>query len=149
MGESLTSVFSMLIFMKERNYLEVNQLRRAIEVQAFAQAVDRISEEEKNRFTETVSRMENGDHPARVQADQDFHQLLIHCSGNHLLEILMQALSEVCREEILIVLEDAAEEYVEQWRRLPMKIYQCLMDGDKEKGVDAILEHYRCIDHEL
>ena len=47
MGESLTSVFSMLIFMKESNYLEVNQLRRAIEVQAFAQAVDRLSEEEK------------------------------------------------------------------------------------------------------
>ena len=149
MGESLTSVFSMMIFMKESNYLEVNQLRRAIEVQAFAQAVDRISEEEKNRFTETVSRMENGDHPARVQADQDFHQLLIQCSGNHLLEILMQALSEVCREEILIVLEDAAEEYVEQWRRLHRKIYQCLMDGDKEKGVDAIMEHYRWIDHEL
>ena len=146
MGESLSSVFSMLIFMKESNFQEVNQLRKAIEVQAVVQAVDRIGEEEKEQFTDIIGRMEHGDHSMRVQADQDFHHLLIQCAGNHLLEVLMEALSEVCREEILMVLDDATEEYVIQWLNLHQKIYRCLMDKNKEQGIDAILEHYRWSD---
>ena len=146
MGESLSSVFSMLIFMKESNFQEVNQLRKAIEVQAVVQAVDRIGEAEKEQFTDIIGRMEHGDHSMRVQADQDFHHLLIQCAGNHLLEVLMEALSEVCREEILMVLDDVAEEYVIQWLNLHQKIYRCLMDKNKEQGIDAILEHYRWSD---
>ena len=146
MGESLSSVFSMLIFMKESNFQEVNQLRKAIEVQAVVQAVDRISEAEEKQFTDIIDRMEHGNHSIRVQADQDFHHLLIHCAGNHLLEVLMEALSEVCREEILMVLDDAAEEYVIQWLKLHQKIYRCLMDKNKEQGIDAVLEHYRWSD---
>ena len=146
MGESLSSVFSMLIFMKESNFQEVNQLRKAIEVQAVVQAVDRISEAEEKQFTDIIDRMEHGNHSIRVQADQDFHHLLIHCAGNHLLEVLMEALSEVCREEILMVLDDAADEYVIQWLKLHQKIYRCLMDKNKEQGIDAVLEHYRWSD---
>ena len=58
----------------------------------------------------------------------------------------MEALSEVCREEILMVLDDATEEYVIQWLNLHQKIYRCLMDKNKEQGIDAILEHYRWSD---
>lgn len=149
MGQSLSSVFSVLLFTKESNYLEVSQLRRAIEVQAFAQAADRIGEEERKAFSDIICCMEQGDYSARVQADHDFHQLLIKCSGNHLLELLMRALSEVCREEILLILEDAVAELLNRWLVLHQTIYQCLMDGDKVRGVDAVLEHYRWIDAEL
>ena len=143
MGESLSSVFSVLLFTGESNYLEVSQLRRAIEVQAFAQAADRITEDDRNRFAGIILKMDTGTHEERVQADEDFHQLLIECSGNHLLELLMDALSYVCREEILMILENQAVEHVEQWKTLHRRIFDYLMIGDKEQGVDALLDHYR------
>ena len=143
MGESLSSVFSVLLFTGESNYLEVSQLRRAIEVQAFAQAADRITEDDRNRFAGIILKMDTGTHEERVQADEDFHQLLIQCSGNHLLVLLMDALSYVCREEILMILENQAVEHVEQWKTLHKRIFDYLMIGDKEQGVDALLDHYR------
>lgn len=143
MGESLSSVFSVLLFTGESNYLEVSQLRRAIEVQAFAQAADRIMEDDRNRFAGIILKMDTGTHEERVQADEDFHQLLIQCSGNHLLVLLMDALSYVCREEILMILENQAVEHVEQWKTLHRRIFDYLMIGDKEQGVDALLDHYR------
>lgn len=143
MGESLSSVFSVLLFTGESNYLEVSQLRRAIEVQAFAQAADRITEDDRNRFAGIILKMDMGTHEERVQADEDFHQLLIECSGNHLLVLLMDALSHVCREEILMILENQAVDHVEQWRTLHRRIFDYLMIGDKEHGVDALLDHYR------
>ena len=143
MGESLSSVFSVLLFTGESNYLEVSQLRRAIEVQAFAQAADRITEDDRNRFAGIILKMDTGTHEERVQADEDFHQLLIECSGSHLLELLMDALSYVCREEILMILENQAVEHVEQWKTLHRRIFDYLMIGDKEQGVDALLDHYR------
>ena len=142
-GESLSSVFSVLLFTGESNYLEVSQLRRAIEVQAFAQAADRITEDDRNRFAGIILKMDTGTHEERVQADEDFHQLLIQCSGNHLLVLLMDALSYVCREEILMILENQAVEHVEQWKTLHRRIFDYLMIGDKEQGVDALLDHYR------
>ena len=143
MGESLSSVFSVLLFTGESNYLEVSQLRRAIEVQAFAQAADRITEDDRNRFAGIILKMDTGTHEERVQADEDFHQLLIQCSCNHLLVLLMDALSYVCREEILMILENQAVEHVEQWKTLHRRIFDYLMIGDKEQGVDALLDHYR------
>lgn len=49
MGESLSSVFSMLVLMEESNYREVNQLRSVLEKQAYVQACALISEEGKEK----------------------------------------------------------------------------------------------------
>ena len=52
MGESLSSVFSMLVLMEESNYREVNQLRSVLEKQAYVQACALISEEGKEKAGE-------------------------------------------------------------------------------------------------
>lgn len=49
MGESLSSVFSMLVLMEESNYREVNQLRSVLEKQAYVQACALITAEGKKR----------------------------------------------------------------------------------------------------
>ena len=69
MGRSLGSVFSMLIFMKESNYLEVSQLRRAMEAQAFDLTVGNLKEEEKEKFREIMGRIQKSDYQSMVRAD--------------------------------------------------------------------------------
>ena len=68
MGESLSSVFSMLVLMEESNYREVNQLRSVLEKQAYVQACALISEEGKEKAGAIINRMENGDLEERMRS---------------------------------------------------------------------------------
>lgn len=149
MGESLSSVFSMLIFMKGSDYLEVNQLRQAMEIRAFELALERISEQERERFAEIMSPVDPQDYQAMMQADHEFHKLLITCSGNRPLAMLMESLSQVCLEEMELILEHATRKYTEWWRSTHYAICECLMNGDREGGLKAIDEHYRWIEQQL
>lgn len=149
MGRSLGSVFSMLIFMKESNYLEVSQLRRAMEAQAFDLAVGNLKEEEKEKFREIMGRIQKSDYQSMVRADQDFHKMLIETSGNCLLRMLMDALSHVSREEISIILENTTREHEAWWDAIHNRIYHCLLEGQREEGLAAIEEHYNWIDQRL
>ena len=48
-GQSLSSLFSLLLFMKESNYVEISQLRRFIEIGAFLLAVKKSGPEGQRR----------------------------------------------------------------------------------------------------
>lgn len=149
MGKSLSSVFAMLLFLKESSYLEVSQLRRSMEIQAFYLAAERQEFLDRKKFQEIIEDMSQEDGELRRQADHQFHQMVIDSSGNRLLKLLMEALSEVCREEIGIILADATEEYQEIWQELHARIYRCLVKNDRENGRLAIMEHYDWIDRKL
>lgn len=146
---SLRSVFSMLLFMKESNYLEVSHLRRAMEAQAFDLAVVSLKQEDREKFHEIMKRIRPGDYRAMVQADHDFHRMLIVSSGNYLLSLLMDALSQVCQEEITMILENTTKENKEWWCGIHNKICRCLMEGQREEGMAAIEAHYNWIDERL
>ena len=76
MGESLSSVFSMLVLMEESNYREVNQLRSVLEKQAYVQACALISGEGKEKAGAIINRMENGDLEERMRSDHELHHLV-------------------------------------------------------------------------
>ena len=149
MGQSLSSVFSALLLMKESSYLEVSQMRHAMELQAFFMAADRIGLQEQQEFERIIHQMRHPDPAKKNQADHQFHQMLIRCSGNRLLQIVMDALAEVCREEIAMVRADSARDDEERWLSLHEKIYRCLIAGDLKNGMRAIMEHYAWIDRGL
>lgn len=149
MGRSLSGVFSTLLLMKETSYLEVSQLRHAMEMQAFYMAADQIGPGEKQEFEEIIGRMRHPDVQEKNRADHQFHQMLIRCSGNRLLQVVMDALSEVCREEIAMMRADSARDDEEKWRKLHEKIYHCLVARDLKNGMKAIMEHYAWVDRGL
>lgn len=150
MGESLSSVFSMMLFMKGSDYLEVNHLRKAMEIQAFHLALERLSEGEREKLMEIMQPIrDTDDYEAMMQMDHNFHKMLIECSGNHLLGQLMEALSQVCQEEMQLILENATKEYTEWWLSIHQTIYECLICGRREEGLAAIEEHYQWIEEKL
>lgn len=61
----------------------------------------------------------------------------------------MDALSEVCREEIAMMRADSARDDEEKWRKLHEKIYHCLAARDLKNGMKAIMEHYAWVDRGL
>ncbi|NCB93128.1 MAG: FadR family transcriptional regulator [Clostridia bacterium] len=149
MGRSLSSVFSMMIFMKQSDYRDLNTLRRAMETQAYLLAVERMDEEKKKKIAAIIKTMKNGSHKEQIQADHDFHRAIIEYSGNQMLALMMDALSEVCEDEITLILENATTEYVDIWLEVHGKMYECLVDEKPEEGIEAVMKHYEWIDNEL
>ena len=149
MGESLSSVFSMLVLMEESNYREVNQLRSVLEKQAYVQACALISEEGKEKAGAIINRMENGDLEERMRSDHELHHLVFEYSQNRLLILLMDALSEIIRSEGEVVLRQAASIDTEEWIALHKNIAICLIEGNIQEGLLALEEHYEWLERDI
>ena len=138
MGESLSSVFSMLVLMEESNYREVNQLRSVLEKQAYVQASALI-----------INRMENGDLEERIRSDHELHHLVFEYSQNRLLILLTDALSEIIRSEGEVVLRQAASIDTKEWIALHKNIAICLIEGNIQEGLLALEEHYEWLERDI
>ena len=149
MGESLSSVFSMLVLMEESNYREVNQLRSVLEKQAYVQACALISEEGKEKAGAIINRMENGDLEERIRSDHELHHLVFEYSQNRLLILLTNALSEIIRSEGEVVLRQAASIDTEEWIALHKNIAICLIEGNIQEGLLALEEHYEWLERDI
>ena len=131
-GQSLGSLFSVLLFTKESNYVEISQLRRFIEIGAFLLAAKNPDPEAREELGEILDKIDQCQAKERVKLDKQFHDYLIQISGNHLLVLLNEALSELF-------------ETLACHRR----VYDCLEKNDVQEGMKAIREHYNIIDEDL
>ena len=85
----------------------------------------------------------------RVKLDKQFHDHLIKISGNHLLVLLNEALSELFETMISDYTLHITQK---NWDRLldcHRRVYDCLIKNAVQEGVKAIREHYNIIDEDL
>ncbi len=151
-GESFSSVFSMLLFLKQSNFDEVQQLRRGLEMQSLllaVQSADCTTATSQGQWVQTleplhqlVETMRQATGHERVTLDSAFHEALIQCSTNHLFAVLQKAVSSLCEAAIENVLTTATDA---QWQALVdchETIYQSLLNRDAQAGIAAIDQHY-------
>lgn len=148
-GQSLGSLFSLLLFMKESNYVEISQLRRFIEIGAFLLAAKNPDWKDREGLKEILDKIDRCQVKERVKLDKQFHDYLIRISGNHLLTLLNEALSELFETMIndytLRITQKNWDRLLECHRR----VYDCLIRNDIQEGMKAIREHYNIIDEDL
>lgn len=150
-GESFSSVFSMLLFLKQSDFDEIQQLRRGLEIQSLLSAVQMSDcatatqdqwRETLEPLRELVENMRQATGHERVTLDSAFHEALIQCSGNRLFAVLQKAVSSLCEAAIENVLTTATDA---QWQALVdchETIYQSLLNRDAQAGIAAIHQHY-------
>lgn len=149
MGRSLNSVFSMLLFMGESDYVEISQLRRFIEIGAYLLAVKKAEEEDISRLEEIWQGIEECSGEEKVRRDKQFHDEIIRISGNRLLGILNESLGDLFET---FIEELALHIASKDWNALCMcheKVSECLRDRDVQGGMKAIREHYNIVDADL
>lgn len=149
MGRSLSSVFSMLLFTQQSNYMEISQLRRFIEIGAYLLAVKHAGEEELRRLAYFLDKMETCEIEQRAKADKQFHDELIRISGNHLLGILNEALSDLFARAISDLSMRISPDDWEKLRRCHREVYENLEKQNVQEGIRVIREHYNVIDADL
>ena len=146
MGNSLGSMFSLMLFLNECSFEEVRQLRRSIEMGAFLLAAKQAGESQKKVLADVLRNLENGGAEERADLDKKFHDCLIEISGNRLLKLLNETLSQVFEKTIE---ERLAYSSKEEWLKLlayHRQICECLEKGDETAGIDAIIGHYDRMD---
>lgn len=149
-GESFGGVFSMLLFLKQSDFQEIQQLRRGLEIQSLLLAVqgagDTPEPTQWRRTLEPLGRlvepMRRATGRERVVLDSAFHEALIQCSANRLFAVLQKAVSSLCEAAIEHVLTTATDA---QWQALTdchEAIYNSLLNRDVQAGIAAISQHY-------
>ena len=142
----------MLLFLKQSNFDEVQQLRRGLEMQSLLLAIqtaDCTTAAAQAQWRQTleplgklVESMRQATGHKRVTLDSAFHEALIQCSTNRLFAVLQKAVSSLCEAAIENVLTAATDA---QWQTLVdchETIYQSLLNRDAQAGMAAIDQHY-------
>lgn len=145
-GKSFTESLSMLLLTKQADYIQLSQLRRALEVQAFTLSVSKITDEQINALDSLVKRMDLYSLSEQTKTDKEFHDIFIQASGNMLIAQIMQALSDICRDFINLVLLTASEEERTVLLESHRTIFESLKEKNTFKGIGAIHAHYDLID---
>jgi GntR family transcriptional repressor for pyruvate dehydrogenase complex len=121
--------------------LEVHQVRRMLEPVATGLATKRLSEEDFTALEACLERMDQAESTqAFIDADTEFHRIIVSASGNATLASLIQSLSGGMARARLwrSITEHGAIESTKQRHR---DIYTALRAGDAEQASAADLLH--------
>lgn len=149
MGKGLSSVFSMLLFTRQSNYIEISQFRRFIEIGAYLLAMKNAGEEDLKKLEYILEAMDVRHGSDRAETDKKFHDEIIELSGNHLLGILNEALSDMFTTIITEMTEKVTLEEWEKLRECHWGVYESLAQKNVHEGIRMIREHYNVLDEKL
>lgn len=123
--------------------------RCMLERQAFELALDRITEEAKNEMKKILDLLDvTTDEDFIFNLDMRFHQLLVNASGNSLIIINFLALSKVIAEYMSDTYHKTVSKKLGGFACLQEyhhAILDALIEGDREKGINAINGHFSWI----
>ena len=147
-GKNLAESVNMMLMVKQVNYLEISQLRRAIELYAYGAAMNNLTPEKVNYMNRILEEMEITSGTEKAKLDKQFHDAIIIESNNNLIINIMESLSEVCQVFIEKVLHSSSEEINETLMGTHIEMLHYLVEKDIAKGTDAINRHYDIADFE-
>lgn len=147
--KSFSDSLAMMVLMKQVSYLEINQLRRGIEMQSLILALQRITEDELSNIAGLVAQMEHSPPDEETALDKEFHYAIVRASGNELMMGIMQALSATCERVIEHILKQELNGKKPLLLKTHRQIYESLLHRDLDLGVASVTAHYDIIDDQL
>jgi GntR family transcriptional repressor for pyruvate dehydrogenase complex len=121
--------------------LELHQVRRLLEPEATRLATPRLSDEDFDRLTACLERMEAADGPqAYIEADTAFHRVILGACGNATLASLIENLSSSTLRARMwqsLISRDAVEATLESHRA----IQRALLARDSDMAAAADVMH--------
>lgn len=147
--KSFTDSLSMMVLMKRIDYLEISQLRRAIEIQALSLAMDNATKDDLSNIKMLLSKMDECTQAQEVFLDKEFHYAIVAASKNELFLSIMEALSDILEQFIDHILNYTFKDNKSALMELHRNALKSLLQKDLLIGIEAINEHYNIIDSGL
>lgn len=149
MDHYLSEALQFLLLLSQLSYLEINQLRRAIELEGCRLALEMRTEKQLKQMAVLLEHMESAPPEERIAADQQFHQTVLESSGNHLLVLMMDALSEVCGSLIAGLTSALSPENDARLLHIHREFLTALGERRCEDALEAVRRHYDIADQAL
>lgn len=147
--KSMTESMHMLFLLNQIDYLEVSELRQAIETQAALLAVQRIRPEALERLRQIVAELRTGTDETRNSAlDKELHYIIASASGNRLILQVLQALSGTIDRFIssmrgkILLQPDSRDEL----QRAHEALVDALCAHDGARAAQAMRAHFSLVD---
>ena len=148
-GKAFTETLTMMLCMKKINYIDINQVRCAIEIQAFCCVIQDVKEEQLCKMSERLIALETASEEEESRCDKEFHQELIAMTQNPLMIGIMEALADAFEDGISFNLSNMNEEERQYERECHRMILEGLKNRHLEKGLSGIKNHYDFIERTL
>ena len=148
---NLVESMSMMFLLKQINYQQISQLRRALELQALSLAIDNISEQEIIQLEKIVSKLEHDTEENNVILDKKLHYNIALASRNTLIIDILHALTEVIDQFIVDLRREilSSDHSKDRLREAHNEMIKSLIKRDKNLAYEAINKHFSIIDEKL
>lgn len=144
-----TQSFDILTIINKTSPLEISQMRRALEVEALRQLIEKITPEQVEQLQVLTEQIDQQDSLDRPNADLRFHQMIIEFCGNTMMMVTVNALSAVFLSNVDKNLRRLTDEGREVTHRCHHQLVDALRKKNFEKGIDAIATHYNIVDDSI
>ncbi len=144
-SKNLTESFSLMLLMKQVDYVDITEVRRAIELEAYKIAMRSISDQQLKDIKSCLVNPLNERFENEILFDRNFHFAIVKATGNGFMMNIVEPLASVCEELIEKTLKKATIDEREQLAQFHMQIYLGLEEKNLEKGLSAINAHYDLI----
>lgn len=144
-----TDSFDILTLINKTNPTEINQMRRALEVEALRQLIQLVTEEQVQLLQEIADRIDTMEQVERSEEDLHFHQKIVEFCGNTLMLMTSTALSAVFLSNVDRNLRSLDEEGLLETHRCHHQLVDALREKDFDAGIRAISTHYDIVDERL
>lgn len=146
MGRYLSQTLQFMLLLGQIDYTSINRMRRALELQSYRIAAQKCTRENLNTLRAILNEMER---TRCAETDERFHAELIRISGDPLMQMVMDALSDVIGKLIAQFLSRVASDMLGQTLDSHRDMIACLEHGRITEGCAAIMHHYDIIDAEI
>lgn len=144
-----TESFEMMAMVNKVKPLEISQMRRALEIQAFSQILDKVTSEDIKQLEETLDLLAVTPGQEQSALDLHFHYQLIELSGNTLMMSTSQALSATFLTNVSNNLRELHSEQKAITTKSHYDIVKALSDRNMVSGIRAINVHYDVVDEQI
>jgi GntR family transcriptional repressor for pyruvate dehydrogenase complex len=125
--------------------------RRMLELEAFDLAIENAADNQKEEMLQIVHLMDVTQDPNLIfSLDRRFHSVLIEASGNYLIQLNFTALINVTLTYMSDVFHGKVSKIdkgFETLQRYHKAMIYALLEGNREKGRQAIIDHYNLTEH--
>lgn len=145
-SKSLSSMIRMLLLLKKTNPREICVVRRTLEKSICDSAIQQHLSAQWLTQAEQLLDSPAASLEEEIENDRKFHYLLVEASQNRLWMELMNAIMDVYREWIDLVLHGADDQTKGALKQAHKDILAAIKAQDREKCEQAIDRHYDIID---
>ncbi len=149
-GSSIKQIITVMLALGTITKQDVCEFRRVMEKSVCSVLINKgFTLQQEENFRELLKEMKIAKGKGLVEVDKAFHDSLILATNNTMFITVMEAVTEVYREWIDIVLKKASTENKQKLFQCHSDIFESILNKDTEMVINAIDRHYNIIEEML